>query len=269
MKGAVSESRGSVWKKAKTEKQLEVLWFFSDFQRNNLYFLAKTFATMTSQRLFACPEKFFDDFWREIFFFFFLFWTLTVRILRFVQISFNMSETFSAVWPKFIDRHVRRAFYASIQTLRNLLSDIEKTQGQVEKSSKTSKNFVTWEKNIGSTVFRQRCWNCNLCVHLNNLKPSEFKTLANLFGTMSKNLFGLRKTLLAVILKLHFFPQEKVFKKINVYRIMCTSLQKLWKLDVFYHFRTLSDDFFNVCVKKLRTNFLWRKKFEMLIFFSI
>ena len=71
---------------------------------------------------------------------------------------------------------------------------------------------------------------------------------------MSKKLFGFRKTLLAAILKLRFFPPEKVLKKINVYRIMCTFLQKLLKLDVFHHFRTLSDDFFVVSIKKLRRN---------------
>ena len=71
---------------------------------------------------------------------------------------------------------------------------------------------------------------------------------------MSKKMFGLRKSFLAVILKLHFFPQEKVLKKIIFYRIMCTFLQKLLKLDVFHHFRTLSDDFFVVSIKKLRRN---------------
>ena len=76
---------------------------------------------------------------------------------------------------------------------------------------------------------------------------------------MSKKMFGLRKSFLAVILKLHFFPQEKVLKKINVYRIMCTFLQKLLKLDVFHHFRTLSDDFF-VAIKKLRRNIFEERK---------
>ena len=33
---------------------------------------------------------------------------------------------------------------------------------------------------------------------------------------------------------------------------MCTILQKLLKIDVFHHFRTLSDDFFIVSLKKLR-----------------
>ena len=71
---------------------------------------------------------------------------------------------------------------------------------------------------------------------------------------MSKKLFGLRKALLAVILKLDFSPQEKVLKKINVYRIMCTFLQKLLKSDVLHPSRTLSDDFFIVSIKKLLKN---------------
>ena len=37
---------------------------------------------------------------------------------------------------------------------------------------------------------------------------------------------------------------------------MCTFLQKLLTLDVFHHFRTLSDDFFNVFKEKLRRNFI-------------
>ena len=124
-----------------------------------------------------------------------------------------MSEAFSAPWPKFFDRHVRRAFNASTQTLRNLLSDFDRDSGTNRKKIENFKNFRNLrKKNVGSTVFRQRCWNCNLCVHLNNLKPSEFKTLANLYGTMSKKLFGLRKTLLAVILKLRFFRRRKFWK---------------------------------------------------------
>ena len=73
-------------------------------------------------------------------------------------------------------------------------------------------------------------------------------------------MFGLQKTLLAVVLKLHFFPQEKVLKKINVYRIMCTFLKKLSKLDVFHHFWTLSDDFFIVSIKNVADEYLSKKE---------
>ena len=211
MKGAFFESKGSVWKKGKIEQQLEILCFFR-FSEKKFILFSKSFCNDDFPNAFRVSRKIFDDIWRELIFFFFLFWTLTVRFLHFVQETFKMSETFSAVPPKLFDRHVRRAFYASIQTLRNLLSDIEKDSGTNRKKSKTSKIFVTWEKNLGSTVFRQGCWNCNLCVHLNNLKPSEFKTLANFFGTMSKKLFRLRKTLLAVIFKTAFFSTGESFE---------------------------------------------------------
>ena len=151
MKGAVSESRGSVWKKAKTEKQLEVLWFFPTF-REIIYTFSKNFCNDDFPTAFRVSRRVFWWFLAGNIFLLFLFWTLT-KIFAFCSKSFNMSETFSAVWPKFFDRHVRRAFYASIQTIRNHLSDIEKTQEQMENSSKTSKNFVTWEKKTSGQLF--------------------------------------------------------------------------------------------------------------------
>ena len=195
---------------------------FFRFSEKKFILFSKSVCNDDFPNAFRVSRKTFDDIWRELIFFFFLLWTLNLRFLHFVQETFKMSEKLSAVPPKLFDGHVRRAFDASIQTLRNLLSDIEKDSGTNRKKSKTSKTFVTWEKNLGSTVFRHGCWNCNLCVHLNNLKPSEFKTLANFFGLMSKKLFRLRKTLLAVILKLHFFPQEKVLK--NLLRIELCAL---------------------------------------------
>ena len=39
---------------------------------------------------------------------------------------------------------------------------LRKIREQIEKKSETLRIFVTWEKNIGSNVFRQRCWSCKL-----------------------------------------------------------------------------------------------------------
>ena len=77
-----------------------------------------------------------------------------------------------------------------------------------------------------------------------------------------ENIFGLD-------FKTAFLSAGERFEKLIVYRIMCTILQKLLKLDVFHHFWTLSDDFFNLCREKLRRLFFWSNKLELLIFFSI
>ena len=95
---------------------------------------------MISQLLFACLEELFDDFWREIFFFQ-DFCTLTGKFLHFVQKSFNMSEQFSAVKPKFFDKHVKTAFWASIQKLWNLLRDFEKDWGTNRKKTQKIQKF--------------------------------------------------------------------------------------------------------------------------------
>ena len=147
------------------------------------------------------------------YFSFFSFLDIDCKIFAFCSKSFNMSETFSAIWPKIFDRHVKRAFDASIQTHWNLLNDIEKDSEANRKKIEKFKYFRNMRKNLGSTVFRQKCWNCNLCVHLNNLKHSEFKTFANFFGTRSKKLFGLRKTLLALIFKNCIFFRMRMFWK--------------------------------------------------------
>ena len=145
-----------------------------------------------------------------------------------------------------------------------------KIQHQIDKNSKTSIILVTWEKHLGSSVFQQGCWICNQCVHLNNLKPSNFQTIAKVFVTMSKKMFGLRKTIFGSDFKTALFSAGECFeKKTIVYRNMCTFLRNLQKLDAFHLFLTLSDDFSNVCVEKLPRNFFWTKKYELLIFSSI
>ena len=134
--------------------------------------------------------------------------------MHFVQKVSTWAKHFRPFGKRFLTGTLEGHLMRPFKHLEIFWVTLRKIREQTEKKSKTSKNFVTWGKNFGSTVFRQGCWNCNLCVHLNNLKPSEFKTFANFFGTMSKKLFGLRKTLLALILKLHFFPQEKVLKNL-------------------------------------------------------
>ena len=67
-----------------------------------------------------------------------------------------MSEKFSAVPPKFFDRHVRRAFYASIQTLRNRLSEIEKDSGTNRKKFWNFKNFRNMRKKTSGQIFSDK-----------------------------------------------------------------------------------------------------------------
>ena len=57
-----------------------------------------------------------------------------------------MSETFSAVSPKLFDKHVRRSIYASIQTPRNVLSDIERDSGTNRKKLENFKKIRNMRK---------------------------------------------------------------------------------------------------------------------------
>ena len=125
VKGAFFESRGSFLERSKNWKTIRSFVFFSDFQRNSLYFLQKVLQRWFPNYFSRVQKKFW---WLSAgnIFLIFHFWTLTVGFLHFVQKIFNMSETFSAVWPMFFDMHVRPAFFASNQTLRNLLSNNEK-----------------------------------------------------------------------------------------------------------------------------------------------
>ena len=159
---------------------------------------------MISQLLFACPEVFFWWFLAETFFLFFHFWTLTVRFLQFFQKRFNMSEHFSAAWPKFFERHVSTAFNASIQTLRNLLSDLQKDSASTWKKFENFKNSCNMRKTPRVKCFSTRMLNLqSMCpfkqvesfCSLNNResfwdKQQKFvRTPENAFGSDFKTAF--------------------------------------------------------------------------------
>ena len=165
---------------------------------------------MISQLLFACPEDFFDCFLTGNFFPF-LYIDCNFRI-SFKNVS-TWANIFRPFGRSFLTGTSERYFMRPFRHLEIFWVTFRKIQHQIDKNSKTSIILVTWEKHLGSSVFQQGCWICNQCVHLNNLKPSNFQTIAKVFVTMSKKMFGLRKTIFGSDFKTALFSAGECFEK--------------------------------------------------------
>ena len=152
MKGAFFESKGSVWKKAKIEQQLEILCFFR-FSEKKFILFSKSFCNDDYLNAFRLSRKLFDDFWRELFFFFFHFWTLTVRFLHFVQTFSTWAKHFRPFGQRFLTGTLKGHLMRPFKHIEIFWVTLRKIQEQIEKKSKTSKIFVTWDKTSGQLFF--------------------------------------------------------------------------------------------------------------------
>ena len=132
-------------KKQKLKNNYKFCGFFR-FSEKSLKLLSKHFCTEEFSTAFRVSRRFFWWFSGGNTFRFFHFWTLTKRFLHFVQKVSTWAKHFRPFGQRFLRSTSARLFTRPFKHLEIFWVTFRNIQHRIEKNSKTSMIFVTWEK---------------------------------------------------------------------------------------------------------------------------